>query len=129
MMKNNSSWMGPAIVVFAIAAIVGSCAVLGVAPSEISGQRLFSFPGDWEKIPAKTVTVFYPGQTSWQYLTSAAHPGAQAIDAGCATCHAGQEKALGAKSVQAGPRETDPIDGKPPSLDLTVRAAYDAEFV
>jgi len=129
MMKNNSSWMGPGVVVFAIAAIVGSCAVLGVAPSEISGQRLFSFPGDWEKIPAKTVTVFYPGQTSWQYLTSAAHPGAQAIDAGCATCHAGQEKALGAKSVQAGPRETDPIDGKPPSLDLTVRAAYDAEFV
>ena len=129
MMKNKPGWMVPAIVLFVFAAIVASCAVLGVAPSEITGPRLFGFPGDWEKIPAKTVTLFYPGQTSWQYLTSAAHPGAQAIDAGCATCHTGQEKALGAKLVQAGPRETDPIAGKVPTIDLTVRAAYDAEFV
>jgi hypothetical protein len=31
--------------------------------------------------------------------------------------------------VPAGPREADPIAGKAPSIDLTVRAAYDAEFV
>jgi Ethylbenzene dehydrogenase len=129
MMKNRPGWMVPAIVLFAFAAIVASCAVLGVAPSEITGPRLFGFPGDWEKIPAKTVTLFYPGQASWEFLTSAAHPGAQAIDAGCATCHTGQEKALGAKLVQAGPRETDPIAGKVPSTELTVRAAYDSEFV
>ena len=115
MKKNKPSWMVPAIVLFAFAAIVGSCAVLGVAPSEITGPRLFGFPGDWEKIPAKTVTLFYPGQTSWEFLTSDAHPGAKAIDAGCTTCHTGQEKALGAKLVQAGPRENDPIAGKPPS--------------
>jgi len=129
MMNYKAGWMLPGIVLFVFAAIAGSCAVLGVAPSEITGPRLFGFPGDWEKIPAKTVTLFYPGQTSWEHLTSAAHPGAQAIDAGCATCHTGQEKALGAKLVQAGPRETDPIAGKAPSVDLTVRAAYDAEFV
>jgi Ethylbenzene dehydrogenase len=129
MMKNKPGWMVPAIVLFAFAAIVANCAVLGVAPSEITGPRPFGFPGNWEKIPAKTVTLFYPGQTSWQYLTSAAHPGAQALNAGCATCHTGQEKALGAKLVQAGPREADPIADKVPSIDLTVRAAYDAEFV
>ena len=98
--------MVPVILVVALAAIAGSCAVLGVAPSGITGPRLFGFPGDWEKIPAKTVTLFYPGQTSWEFLTSAAHPGAQAIDTGCATCHTGQEKVLGAKLVQAGPRES-----------------------
>lgn len=92
-------------------------------------MRLFNFPDDWEKIPAKTVTLFYPGQASWQYLTGSAHTGAQAINAGCNTCHAGQEKALGAKLVQAGPLEKDPITGKAPHVDVAVRAAYDAEFV
>jgi hypothetical protein len=128
MTNDKPGWIS-AIILFVFAAIVGSCAVLGVAPSEITGPKPFSFPGDWEKIPAKTVTLFYPGQASWEFLTSAAHPGAQAIDAGCATCHTGQEKALGAKLVQAGPRENDPIAGKIPSVDLTVRAAYDSEFV
>jgi hypothetical protein len=51
------------------------------------------------------------------------------MDGGCAVCHAGQEKTLGAKLVQPGPREADPISGKAPSIDLTIRAAYDAEFV
>ncbi len=73
MMKNKPGWMVPAIILFAFAAIAGSCAVLGIAPSEITGPRLFGFPGDWEKIPAKTVTLFYPGQASWEFLTSDAH--------------------------------------------------------
>jgi hypothetical protein len=128
MTTTKPGWIS-AIILFVLAAIVGSCAVLGVAPSEITGPKPFSFPGDWEKIPVKTVTLFYPGQASWEFLTSAAHPGAQVIHTGCATCHTGQEKALGAKLVQAGPRESDPIAGKVPSIDLTVRAAYDAEFV
>ena len=95
-MKSKPGWMGPAIVLLAFAAVVGSCAVLGVAPSEITGPKPFGFSGDWEKIPAKTVTLFYPGQASWEFLTSNAHPGAPAVEAGCATCHTGQEKALGA---------------------------------
>jgi hypothetical protein len=128
-MKNKPRSMFLATILFASGLILGSCAVLGVAPSEIAGPKPFAFPGDWEAIPAKTTTLFYPGQTSWQFLTSAAHPGAPAINTGCATCHAGQEKALGAKAVQAGPRENDPIAGKNPSLDLAVRAAYDAEYI
>lgn len=129
MSRPKSAGIGLVVVLFVLGALIGSCTVLGVAPLEITGQRLFQLPGDWEKIPAKTVTLFYPGQASWQYLTSDAHPGAKALSAGCATCHAGQEKALGAKLVQAGPREADPIAGKLPSIDLAVRAAYDAEFV
>src|SRR6266542_3570509 len=129
MTKIKVGWMASAIVLFTFGVIVVSCAMLGVAPREIAGTRLFAFPADWEKIPAKTITLFYPGQASWEFLTSDAHPGAGAIDAGCATCHTGQEKALGAKLVQAGPRESDPIVGKAPTIDLTVRAAYDAEFV
>jgi hypothetical protein len=129
MITHRPARMVSTILVLVLTAILGSCAVLGVGSSEVVGTRLFSFPGDWEKIPPKTVTLFYPGQASWQYLTSNAHSGAPAINAGCTTCHAGQEKALGAQMVQAGPRENDPIAGKAPSIDLAVRAAYDAEFV
>ena len=129
MIKIKVGWIVPAKGLFALAVIARSCAVLGVAPSAITGPRPFVFSGDWDKIPAKAVTLFYPGQVSWQYLTSDAHAGAQAINAGCVTCHAGQEKMLGAKLVQAGPREGDPIAGKAPTIDLTVRAAYDSEFV
>jgi hypothetical protein len=129
MTKSKPGWIGPAIVLLAFAAIVGSCAVLGVAPSEVAGPRLFGFPGNWSQVPTKTITLFYPGQASWEFLTSNAHPGAQVVEAGCTTCHAGQEKMLGAKLVQAGPREGDPIAGKAPTIDLTVQAAYDAEFV
>ena len=128
MKTDKSRWMLPGLILSVLAVIAGSCAVLRGSP-EISGPRPFTFSGDWEKIPAKTITLFYPGQSSWQFLTSNAHPGAQAMNAGCAACHGGQEKTLGAKLVQAGPRESDPIAGKDPAIDLTVRAAYDAEFV
>lgn len=111
-----------------LVAIIGGCAALGLMPPEVVGPRLFTFPGDWTKVPAKTITLFYPGQASWEFLTSNDHPGAPALEAGCTGCHADQEKTLGAKLVQAGPREADPIPGKAPSIDLTVRAAYDAEF-
>jgi cytochrome c-type protein NapC len=113
----------------AVAAVGGSCAALGLAPPEVAGPRLFTFPGDWSKMPSKTVTLFYPGQASWQFLTGNAHPGAPAIDGGCTACHAGQEKSLGADLVRGGPLEGDPIPGKAPSIDLTVRAAHDNEFV
>ena len=129
MIKSKGGLMGLVTVLLVFAVIAGSCAVLGVAPSEVTGPRPFGFPGDWSKISPKTVTLLYPGQASWEFLTSAAHPGAQAIDAGCRTCHTGQEKMLGARLVQAGPREAEPIAGKAPTVDLTVRAAYDAEFV
>jgi hypothetical protein len=73
MLKSKPGWMGPAFVLLAFAAIVGSCAVLGIAPSEVAGPRLFGFPGNWSQVPAKTITLFYPGQASWEFLTSNAH--------------------------------------------------------
>jgi len=121
--------IGRAVILLALTSILASCAAMGGPPRQVAGPRLFTFPGDWSRIPAKTVTLFYPGQASWEFLTSSVHPGAPAIDGGCNACHAGQEKTLGVKLVQAGPREADPIPGKTPSLDLAVRAAYDAEYV
>ncbi|HEY5899270.1 MAG TPA: ethylbenzene dehydrogenase-related protein [Burkholderiales bacterium] len=83
---------------------------------------------DWSKVPAKTVTLFYPGQTSYQWVRSAKHPGAKAAQGGaaCTTCHNGQEKAKGEKLVKGGPLEPAPVKDKNGWVDLNVQAAYDA---
>ena len=43
---------GWGVSLLALAGIVGSCATLGGSSREVAGPRLFSFPGDWAKIPA-----------------------------------------------------------------------------
>jgi hypothetical protein len=82
---------------------------------------------DWAKVPATTVPLFYPGQSSYEWLRKD-HPGAQAVraDQTCVTCHKGQEEKLGTKLVKAGPLEPTPVEGKPGHVDLKVQAAYDA---
>lgn len=83
---------------------------------------------DWSKVPVSTVPLFYPGQSSYEWLRSK-HPGAQAIETGaaCVTCHTGKEKAMGEKIVKGGPLEPTPVKGKVGSKELKVQAAYDAQ--
>ncbi|PKO62212.1 MAG: hypothetical protein CVU24_05175 [Betaproteobacteria bacterium HGW-Betaproteobacteria-18] len=84
---------------------------------------------DWDAVPVKTVTLFYPGQSSLEWLTSKAHKGASKVKAGqaCVSCHDGanEEKELGDKLVKAGPLEPMPVAGKNGWVDLHVQAAYD----
>jgi len=93
---------------------------------------------NWEEISATNIRLFYPGQTSWDWLTSPqkdfSHPGASVIKAGvaCRTCHvkggaAADEEALGKKLVPKGLAEDNPIQGKRPVIDLAVKAAYDSQ--
>lgn len=101
------------------------------APAVIQGAGLFTFPGDWTAIPERTITVFFPGQASWQFLTGTDHPGGEQVSAGttCQTCHAGQEKAKGESLVKHARLEPDPIAGKRGWLDVAVRAAFDDQFI
>jgi len=89
------------------------------------------FPGDWAKVPATTVTLFYPAQASWEFLTGPAHPGAEPLKGGiaCAVCHAGQQEKLGTSLVKHAKLESDPIPGKRPIVPLTIRATFDAQFI
>jgi hypothetical protein len=105
-------------------------ALLGFA-GLLAGSALAAEPAkiDWAKVPTAKTTLFYPGQTTYEWLRSKAHGGASKVARGgaCTSCHdesdAEQEK--GAKLVKAGPLEPMPVAGKNGSVDLQVQAAYD----
>lgn len=81
---------------------------------------------NWAQVPAKTITLFYPGQTSLEWIMSD-HKGADALRTGknCVSCHRGQERVQGA--VAAKKYEPAPIKGKPATLDAKVQFARDAQ--
>lgn len=85
---------------------------------------------DWSSVPATKITLFYPGQTSWEWiLIPSDHDGAEKFRAGkdCLECHKGEEPDMGKDMVTGKKHETDPIAGKPGSLPVEVKTAYDQD--
>ncbi len=84
---------------------------------------------DWSKITPTKIGVFYPGQSSYEWLRSKGHRGAGKVKNGeaCVVCHEDPnvEKDLGNKLVKAGALEPVPVTGKSGYKDLGVQAAYD----
>lgn len=99
--------------------IIAASPVIAADPAKI----------DWAKVPVTNVSLFYPGQSSYEWLRSAAHAGASVVQTGgaCLTCHQGKEKAMGDKLVKAGPLEPMAVKGKNGAVDLKFQAAYDAK--
>lgn len=108
--------------------VLSACAMIA------SGSAAAADPAkiNWKKVPAVNVPLFYPGQSSYEWLISDAHKGAaketKRGDA-CTSCHdeSDAEKLIGDKLVKAGPLEPAPVAGKNGYLDLKVQAAYDAK--
>ncbi|MBI5682622.1 MAG: hypothetical protein HZC45_05600 [Deltaproteobacteria bacterium] len=88
---------------------------------------------DWGKVPAKEVSLFYPGVTGWEWqINDETHKdGAKGVRQGetCYSCHKGSEKEIGNKIVKGGPNEPAPISGKDGYKALKVQAAYDVENI
>jgi len=105
-------------------------AVFGFA-ALLAGPALAADPAtiQWAKVPATKLSLFYPGQSTYEWVRSKEHGGASKVTKGgaCTACHdekdAEQEK--GEKLVKAGPLEPMPVTGKNGSIDLNVQAAYD----
>ncbi len=101
-----------------------ACAVL------VAGPALAADPAtiDWSKIAPTKVPLFYPGQSSYQWLVSS-HKGAKGVREGkaCASCHDGEEKDIGEALVKGGPLEPMPVKGKDGFKELSVQVAYDAK--
>lgn len=89
-------------------------------------------PPDWSKVPTKTLKLFYPGQSTSEWLVSEAHKkGNKQIPKGkaCVSCHEGDEADIGNKIVKGGPLEPTPIPGKNGVLDVAAQAAHDADYL
>lgn len=86
---------------------------------------------DWSKLPTKSITLFYPGESTYDWLTSPAHKGARSVGQGkaCIGCHEADEKDLGKILVKGGRTEPTPIPGKNGLIDVTLQAAHDADSV
>jgi len=109
-------------------------ALISVFATLIAGPTLAADPAaiDWSKIPAVKVPLFYPGQSSYEWLRSEGHEGkaSKAVINGdsCTKCHdePDEERKMGNKLVKGGSRETTPVKGKNGYVELSVQAAYDA---
>ena len=65
-------------------------------PADIQAIRFAGEIPDWNVVPTTEFTAFYPGQASWQFITSDRHPGSPAIRAdseSCASCHTAERLA------------------------------------
>ncbi|MEZ5838964.1 MAG: NapC/NirT family cytochrome c [Hyphomicrobiales bacterium] len=84
---------------------------------------------DWNAVPAKTVTLFYPGQASFEWVQNGKdHGGARPFTKGgdrCSTCHAKELKDMGTKIVTGTKAEPTPIPGKRPAIDMNLQAVHD----
>lgn len=87
---------------------------------------------DFGSVDATPITMFYPGQSSWEFvLTPSDHDGAEKFRGGkdCIECHEDEEAEMGETLVSGEKLEPDPVPGKPGSIAVDVKAAYDQERI
>jgi cytochrome c-type protein NapC len=86
---------------------------------------------DWTAVAGRKVTLFYPGETSMEWvLKGSDHGGARAIKKvgdRCVECHEGEQAAMGQKMVTGEKAETMVIPGKRAAIELEVKASHDAD--
>ena len=85
---------------------------------------------DWSGIEPREITLFFPGQTSMEWvLKGSDHGGKRAVVTGdrCFECHEDEEVDIGDIIVTGEKAELTPIPGKRGSILVNVQAAHDAE--
>jgi hypothetical protein len=105
-----------------------SLALIGIATASAADPAKIN----WSKIPVVKVPLFFPGQSSYEWLRSDEHKGAaKEVKRGdaCLSCHDEKdaEKDMGEKIVKGGRLEPTPVTGKSGYKELKVQAAYDAK--
>lgn len=87
----------------------------------------------WDGVATKDVTLFYPGQASYEWIFNGKdHGGARAVQkAGdrCSECHGNEQADMGEKIVTGTKAEPTPIIGKPGSIKMTVQAKHDSDNI
>jgi hypothetical protein len=107
-----------------VAAVTFSAALLTATPSVAYSAA----PADWSKVPVTTIKLFYPGQSSYEWLHSKDHKRADkkvASGDSCISCHEGEEQEIGELIVSGKRLEPMPVKGKQATIDLSLQIAYD----
>ncbi len=87
---------------------------------------------DWSTVPVNKPRLYYPGQSSYQWLRTPDHKkAAEETKAGeaCLRCHEGEQKSLGGILVVENRLEPDPIEDKSGYKRLSVQAAHDDQYL
>jgi nitrate/TMAO reductase-like tetraheme cytochrome c subunit len=85
---------------------------------------------DWSAIEAREIVLFFPGQTSMEWvLKGSDHGGKRAFVSGdrCFECHEDEEVDIGDIIVIGEKAEETPIPNKRGSIAVQIKAAYDAD--
>jgi nitrate/TMAO reductase-like tetraheme cytochrome c subunit len=85
---------------------------------------------NWGGIEPYEITLFYPGQTSMEWVMKGSdHGGKRAVQTGdrCYDCHEEEEVDIGDLIVSGDKAESTPIPGKRGSIVVNVQAAHDAD--
>jgi cytochrome c-type protein NapC len=111
------------------AQLAAGAAASGVAAATGGAGQASGFGIDWTDVPAREITLFYPGQTSMEWvMTGKDHGGARPFMKGgdrCTTCHDKEAADMGQKMVTGEKAEPTPIPGKRGSIPVSVQAAHD----
>jgi Ethylbenzene dehydrogenase. len=104
-----------------------ACALmLGAGAAHAAGKAI-----DWAKVPEAKTVLFYPGQSSFEWIqTGTDHGGARSFlkkGESCSGCHAEETADMGGKMVTGQKIEPTPIPGKRAAIPLKIKAAYDAD--
>ena len=98
-----------------------------------SGAAMDDFNVDWAKASSRAFTVFYPGETSIEWILNGRdHSGNRAFDKfgdRCMTCHEEELPDMGNKMVTGEKAESSPIPGKRGSIPVEVNATHDGEYL
>ncbi len=89
-------------------------------------------PSSWSNIPNNAIKLFYPGQSSYQWLSSSKHKRANnQVKKGeaCVSCHEGEEADMGEVMVSGEKLEPHPIKDEPAVINLNMKVAYDGTHV
>jgi len=117
--------------VAAALAAAGAAAATGTEAAAAPVAAASGFGIDWGDVPEREITIFYPGQTSMEWvLTGKDHGGSRPFIKGgdrCTTCHDKEAADMGQRMVTGEKAEPTPIPGKRGSIPVKVQAAHDTD--
>jgi cytochrome c-type protein NapC len=87
---------------------------------------------DWSGVEAVEITLFYPGQSSMEWILKGSdHSGKRSLTLGdrCFDCHEDEEVDIGDLVMSGEKLEPDPITGKRGSILVNIQAAHDSDYL